>query len=84
MSKIFVDVATPGNGKVYEFQLDNTMTVEQARMKMIEEIREFESGNISLDPDKVMLCNLNTRAMLPEAETLRQAGVKSGHRLLLV
>ena len=81
--KIFVDVRTPGNGKTYEFQLDSTMTVGQVKAKMIEEITEAESGNITLDPQSVILSNLNTQTRLSDWETLTQAGIKSGQRLLL-
>ena len=31
MAKIYIDVSTPGNGKVYEFRLDNSMTVSRSR-----------------------------------------------------
>ncbi|UNC91106.1 ubiquitin-like domain-containing protein [Candidatus Contubernalis alkaliaceticus] len=84
MAKIFVDVITPGNGKTYEFQLDNIMTVGQVKSRMIDEITELESGNITLKLGKTMLCNLDTREQLDEAETLRNAGIKSGHSLLLI
>lgn len=82
--KIFVDVQTPGNGKTYEFQLDSMMTVAQAKEKMIDEITEIESGNISLKPGKTALCNLNSRTHLPETSTLVAAGVKSGQSLMLL
>jgi hypothetical protein len=81
--KIFVDVKTPGNGKTYEFQLDNTMTVGQAKARMIEEIREMENGNITLDPAKAVVGNLSTEARL--ADTAVMAAVaKSGQSLLLL
>ncbi len=82
--KIFVDVKTPGNGKTYEFQLDSIITVGQAKDKMINEITEIENGNITLNPEKVILNNLNTRARLSDSDTLTLAGVKSGHRLMLL
>ena len=82
--KIFVDVKTPGNSKTYEFQLDSAMTVGHVKAKMIEEITEIESGNITLNPEKVILSNLNTRARLSDSDTLTAAGVKSGHSLLLL
>ena len=82
--KIFVDVTTPGNGKAYEFQLDSIMTVQQARLKIIEEITEIENGNITLNPTKVILNNLNTKKRLYDADALVIAGVKSGHSLLLL
>jgi len=82
--KIFVEVKTPGNGKTYEFQLDSAMTVGRVKLKMIDEITEIENGNITLDPDKVILCDLNTQARLYDPDTLAAAGVKSGHNLLLL
>ena len=82
--KIFVDVKTPGNGKIYEFQLDNAMTVGQVKEKMIEEITEIENGNITLNPEKVILSNLNAQVILSDSDILTVAGVKSGHSLLLL
>jgi len=82
--KIFVDVKTPGNGKTYEFQLDSTMRVKQAKDKIIEEITEIESGNITLNPEKLILNNLNTQVRLSDMDTLIAAGVRSGHSLLLL
>ena len=82
--KIFVDVKTPGNGKTYEFQLDSVMTVGQVKAKIIDEITEIESGNVTLNPEKVILSNLNTKARLSDSDTLTAAGVKSGQSLLLL
>ncbi|HQK34917.1 MAG TPA: ubiquitin-like domain-containing protein [Spirochaetales bacterium] len=84
MSKIYIDVNTPGNGKTYEFQLDSMMTVGQVKTCMIDEITEIENGNITLKPEKVEMFDLNTRKQLYDMETLRAAGVKSGHRLILL
>lgn len=84
MAKLFIEVKTPGNGKTYEFQLDSTMTVRQVKVKMIDEITELENGNITLKPEKTILCNLNTRIKLDEGDTLKTAGIKSGQSLLLV
>ena len=82
--KIFVEVKTPGNSKTYEFQLDSLMTVLQAKVKMIDEITESESGNITLSPEKAVLGNLNTQTILSDSDTLTEAGVKSGQSLLLL
>jgi hypothetical protein len=82
--KIYVDVRTPGNGKTYEFQLDNKMTVGQVKVKMIEDIIEIENGNIAFDADKVILSSLDLKTRLSDADALYAAGVKSGHSLLLV
>ena len=84
MAKIFVEVNTPGNGKTYEFQLDDHMTVARVKAKMIDEIVEAEDGNITLKPEKAMLCNKSTRVLLKEQEMLITAGVKSGQVLILL
>ena len=81
---IYVDVVTPGNGKTYEFRLDGAMTVGRAREQMIKEITEAEGGNIALDPGNAVLGDLDTRAVLRGPDTLPAAGVKSGHRLILL
>lgn len=82
--KIYVEVMTPGNGKIYEFQIDSTMTVVQVKERMIEEITESEKGNITLFPDKVILSNLSSQARLNNTDTIVAAGVRSGHSLMLV
>jgi len=84
MATIFIEVITPGNGKTYEFQLDSAMNVGQVKSKIIDEIKELEKGNITLKLEKTLLCNLNTRLQLNESENLKNAGVKSGHSLLLL
>jgi len=81
--RIFVDVITPGNGKTYEFQLDSAMSVRQAKANMIDEITEIESGNITLNPENAILSNLDTKTRLSDIDTLVEAWVKSGQRLLL-
>jgi hypothetical protein len=82
--KIFVEVKTPGNGKIYEFQLESVMTVGRVKEMMIEEITDIESGNITLKPEKVILSDLDTECRLSDFDTVQGAGVKSGHRLLLL
>jgi hypothetical protein len=82
--KVFIDVLTPGNGKTYEFQLDNNMTVGQVKRKLIDEITEMENGNITLLHEKTMLCDTNTRMQLDQTNTLKNEGVKSGHSLMLI
>jgi hypothetical protein len=84
MAKLLIDLVTPGNGKTYEFQLDGSMTVWQAKSGMIGEITELENGNITLNPEKTILCHPSAQALLCESDTLITAGVKSGQRLLLV
>jgi hypothetical protein len=84
MSKIFVDVHTPGNGKTYEFRLDGSMTVGQAKERIVEEILGIENNGISFVLENTLLGDVNTKQKLPEHLSLHSANVKSGHNLVLV
>jgi len=83
MAKIFVDVFTPGNGKTYEFQLDDSLTVAAAKVRMVEEILQIEERSMSFH-EETLLCDLTLETVLPDNAPLSAAKVKSGHRLLLV
>jgi len=84
MAKLLIEVRTPGNGKTYEFRIDSNMTVGQVRSNIIDQITEYEMGNITLRPDKARLCNLNTGKKLHDGDTLRASGTRSGQTLLLI
>ena len=83
MAKIFVDVLTPGNGKTYEFQLDDSMTVSAAKSRMVDEILQIEERSMSFH-EETQLCDLTLETVLPDNAPLSAVNVKSGHRLLLV
>ena len=83
MAKIFVDVMTPGNGKTYEFQTDDSILVSAAIARMAEEVISLEEKNMIFD-EKTMLCNVHTGQVLPSNKPLYAAGVRSGHKLILV
>jgi len=82
--KINIEINTPGNGKTYEFSLDNTMTVRQAKEKIADEILKFENYNISLSLNKLILFNKTNKSICDDNEYLISAGIKSGHTLVLI
>jgi len=84
MTRIYVEISTPGNGKTYEFQMDSKMTASQVKEAVSAEIAELEDGNISLDPLKTILCSAETQVFLSDSKTLMSSGVKSGQRLILI
>jgi hypothetical protein len=84
MVKLVIEVKTPGNGKSYEFRLDGDMPMERAKTQIISSILETENNAISIDPQSSLLCDETTQTRLPADKTLSAAGVKSGHRLILV
>jgi len=83
MSKIFVDVFTPGNGKTYEFQLNDSTKVFEAKMRMVDEILQIEESSMSFH-EQVQLYDLVSGTVLLDNQPLSTANVKSGNTLLLV
>jgi hypothetical protein len=84
MAKLLIDVIVPGNNKTYEFRLSGDVTAGQAAERMIGAILETENNAVALDPQTVVLCDADAGVRLDAGDTLRGAGVKSGHRLILV
>ena len=83
MSKIFVDVFTPGNGKTYEFQLNDSTTVLEVKTRMVEEILQIEESSMSFH-ERTQLYDLVSGTVLPDNQPLSIVNVKSGNTLLLV
>jgi phosphoribosylanthranilate isomerase len=81
---LLIDVYSPGNGKTYEFQLDGSMTAGQAKAGIISGILESENAAAAFDADTAMLCDVSSERRLPDNVTLRDAGVKSGGRLIIM
>ncbi|MDR1605186.1 MAG: hypothetical protein LBS10_10460 [Gracilibacteraceae bacterium] len=82
--KLLIDVFTPGNGKTYEFQLDGSLSGGQAAAQIIEAVLETENNAVALDPGTAILSDANTATRLNPEIRLAAAGVKSGHKLILV
>ena len=82
MAKIFVEVFTPGNGKTYEFQLEDSMTASSAKSRMVDEILQIEERSMSFH-EETQLCDLTLKTVLPDNAPLSALKVKSGHKLLL-
>lgn len=80
--KILAEVMTPGNGKTYEFVLDDKLTVGAVKEKIIEEIVAFENGFIEFD-DEAALYSETLYSRLPDSRNLRKAGFHSGEKLIL-
>jgi len=80
---MILEVVTPGNGKKYEILLDDILTVGAAKEKIMEQIMEFENGNIAFD-ETVALYSPATQTRLSENRNIRKAGVRSGQLVLLL
>jgi len=84
MSKVFVEVVAPGNGKTYEFQLESRMTGAQAIRKIVEEILEVEQGGIGLRAEDAILLDMECRCRISGSAPLFFFFLKSGHTLMVI
>lgn len=81
---ILIDIEVPANGKKYDFRLDENayiadlideigaILVSSADTKEVEKIKDM------------LLCDYGHKRILPLDNTLKQCGIKSGARLVLV
>lgn len=81
---LILEIETPGNGKVYEFKLDDSLTVGSVKTIAVEEIRRFENGSIGLDEATASLFHVRTQRIPAEALPLPDAQIRGGDRLLLL
>ena len=84
MSIIFIEVSTPGNTKQYEFMIEDTLLIKDAINKLYYQISQLEQEQFDIDKDKFILYSMTHKKPLGSCYSLRQQGVKSGNRLLLV
>lgn len=82
--ELIVEIETPGNGKVYEFRADETLTAGQLKALAAGEIAQFENGGVALDPGAVRLFHKRRRRVVEEGVPLAAAGIRSGDRLLML
>jgi uncharacterized ubiquitin-like protein YukD len=82
--KINVEVNTPGNNKVYEFQISDNLLVSTVVSRLIDMISEHEEQGIAFNPDTVTLLNHSDEKVLDPNNTLYQENVKNGDVLMLL
>ena len=81
--KILAEVITPGNGKTYDFVLDDKLTVGAAKEKIIQQINAFENEGIKFS-EQASLFSVSSKTKLPDNRNLRKAGFTSGQKLILL
>lgn len=81
---IFVDIEVPANGQRYDFRLDETVLIAH----LIEEIGSLMIPGTEENGEKkirdMLLCDYDRRRILPLDGTLKQCGIGSGYRLVLL
>lgn len=81
---IIVDVAVPAMDAEYDFMMNEESTAEMLVEELTEMICQREKLRGFSQEGTLMLCHAPTGAMLPPNKTLRQMGVKTGDKLVLV
>ncbi len=84
MSKIYLEVMAPVNGKTYEFAVDSCLIVEQIIRRVTGEIIKCEDGNIAFDQDETLIFVDGSPQPLARRLSLAQAGVSSGDVLVVI
>lgn len=84
MSKLFLEVQSPGNAKTYEFRAESGMTVGAVKREFIRQISELENHALFADPSQVLFCSRQLEGLLEDSETLAEVGVKSGDTIILL
>lgn len=83
METIIVEICIASTGMVADFMLPAHVQLS----KLIGELArliEQHFQETSFAKEAPMLCDMATRQFLPENQTLAQAGIRDGHRLMIV
>lgn len=84
MAKIYIEVISAGNGRKYEFSVDNTMLIKDVKSKVINQIVNLEKDNISFDSESTILCDLEAQKTLKDNLFLYQENIRSGTMLMIL
>ena len=84
MSKIYLEVSTPGNAKTYEFSADSRMTAGRVKAQFIRQIEAVENFSLFENKDSVLFSCLDLEGLLQDDDILGEVGVKSGSRIILL
>jgi hypothetical protein len=82
--KMFLEVRTPGNGKVYEIKLDDKLSLSVVKAKIIDEITAFEGGQITLGHISELFSLASQTRIESTDISVREAGLRSGQVVLLL
>lgn len=81
---ILVDVYVPSVDMTYDFQLNETITIDTIIEEISEMIGQKEHSVIVGDVSKLVLCDKTNKRILNKNVTLAEAGIITGNTLILV
>ena len=81
---ILVDVTVPSVEKTYDFSLDENAQIALVMEEIVEMISQKEHCSIIGNKEDLLLCRYDAQIVLDKQSTLKDCGIVSGNRLLLV
>ncbi|MCM1539161.1 MAG: glutamyl-tRNA amidotransferase [bacterium] len=81
---IVVDVAVPAIEQVYDFALDENTEISLVIEEIAGMISQKEHCVLCGNGEELLLCTYGAKAVLDRHITLKESGIVSGSRLLLV
>ena len=83
MQTIIVEVYLPATSENHDFRLPSEARIGDLTREMAR-ILEATQRNLAVDPDYPLLCERDGGRILPDWQTVAEAGLKDGSRLLLL
>ena len=81
---ILVDVYIPSIDDSYDFMLDENVPIEQIIVEISEMILKKVKGKSPENRDDFMMCFMDQNKILDRNQSLYEAGVRDGNRLMMV
>lgn len=81
---ILVDIYVPSIGQDFDFELDDMAKISGIIEEVASMIGQKVQCEVKGEVSELLLCEMQTGAILPRNRTLAQCHVSSGNRLLLV
>ncbi len=81
---ILVDIYIPALDKTYDFQVDESVPVEDLVMEIAEMVGSETKTRNKLSAEKFLLCSMDRSIIIPKGSTLGSYGIRNGFRLMLV
>lgn len=81
---ILVDIYIPSMDKTYDFQVDETVPIENLIIEIAEMIGNETKSGKEICADKFLLCCMEKELIFQKTSSLQAYGIRNGSRLLLV
>lgn len=81
---IMVDVYVPAYEKTYDMGVDENLSIDLILEEMANVVCQKEMGRLKGKADELCLCSYREQKILSPERTLRDYGIETGSRLLLL